>query len=93
MYFIEDDRLKPCPFCGGKAKILIRTTSGTIVRSLDEFNVYLNRNSSFDFLIVHSEKDEPQECECPIATVYGATIGTYSYDTIEEAIEAWNKRI
>lgn len=76
---------KPCPFCGGTVKIVIMD---------DEFNVH---NSNYEktpwyglqYGLSHSEEENPG---CPIANV-DEILGVYGYDTREEAIGAWNRRL
>lgn len=79
--------LKPCPFCGGKAEIVICDDEGNLHDKEYEKDAW----SGLGYLVIHShEKNE----DCPIARYEGddAKMGVYIYDTREEAIEAWNRR-
>lgn len=86
---VMTEELKPCPFCGGKA---------TIVYCDDEGNLHGDDyeddpRSGLGYQIRHSHEENE---DCPIARYAedGATMGdVYIYDTREEAIEAWNRRV
>ena len=66
--------LKPCPFCGGKIKIVTTMYGG------------------LGYQLYHDILDDPKK-KCPIAKHEGeGEMGMWIYDTIEEAIEAWNRR-
>lgn len=78
--------LKPCPFCGNKIKIIILD---------DEFNMHDEKYenepySGLQYGLSHVESYNP---DCPIATYEGEILGVYGYDTRQEAIEAWNRRV
>ena len=78
--------LKPCPFCGGKLKIIILD---------DEFNVHDEEYekepwSGLQYALFHGVEENE---DCPIANHEGEMLGVYGYDTKDEAIEAWNRRI
>lgn len=80
--------LKRCPFCGGKATLVCCDDEGNIHRGGYENDPF----SGLCFRICHSVEENEN---CPIASydVDGATMGIYLYDTKEEAIEAWNRRV
>ena len=81
-------KIKPCPFCGGEAKIIICDDEGNIHR---EDGYEQDPWSGLGYQIEHSEKSGAKE-GCPIATFNGYTIGILIYDSREEAITAWNTR-
>lgn len=82
-----NDLLKPCPFCGGKA---------TIVCCDDEGNIHDDdyENDPWNGLWYQIRHSHEENEGCPIARYAESStaIGTYTYDTREEAIEAWNRR-
>lgn len=83
------DKLRPCPFCGGLAKIVLCDDEG----NLHNEDYALKPYSGVGFMIRHTHEENPQ---CPIA-IYevdgGIVGGVYIYDTEEQAAEAWNRRI
>ena len=82
------DKLKPCPFCGGSAKIVLCDDEG----SLHDEDYALRPYSGVGFMIRHTYEENPQ---CPIARyeVDGGIVGgVYIYDTKEQAAEVWNRR-
>ena len=85
----ELNLLKPCPFCGGEASLIVSDDEGN-VRSEEYEN---DPWSGLSFKIKHDHYDNK---DCPIAS-YGAdegeSIGVYLYDSREEATAAWNKRL
>lgn len=83
---MKDERLKPCPFCGGEAEISIHDDEGNFKNESYEFDPW----SGLTFAIKHTEGDNPN---CIIATYEGENFGTLLYTTKEELIEAWNRRI
>ena len=79
------EKLKPCPFCGGKAKFLVLD---------DEFNVrdenYVEDPwSGLQYGLYHSIEENEG---CPIATEGGMMLGMYGYTTKKSAAKAWNRR-
>ena len=78
---MKDVELKPCPFCGGKAKIVCC-----------EYNMSNIYQSGPEYRIIHSHEEN---MNCPIAQygIYDALIGVYTYNTKQEAAEAWNRRV
>lgn len=46
--------------------------------------------SGLSYMLYHDEADNP---DCPIAHERGSSLGRWMYDTREEAIESWNKRV
>lgn len=78
--------IKPCPFCGGKVKIQIRNAEGNLRDEEYEKDPW----SGLTYSIGHYTGDNPN---CPIATYKEDIIGVYLYESKNEAIEAWNRRI
>lgn len=82
------DKLKPCPFCGGRAKILVCDDEGNL-----HFEAGYEENpwSGLGFRIAHAYEENEN---CPIAdySTDGATLGVHIYDTRSDAIAAWNRR-
>lgn len=81
------EELKPCPFCGGKAQIVISDDEGNLRDEEYEKNPW----SGLSFKIRHAHEENEG---CPIATYYvdDATMGVYLYGSRDEALQAWNLR-
>lgn len=82
------DELKACPFCGGKFSIEVCDDEGNIH---EEAGYEQNPWSGLGYKITHSHEENEK---CPIAKYSedGAEMGIWIYDTMEEAIEAINRR-
>lgn len=82
------EAFKPCPFCGGKVELSISDHEGN-----DKNEEYENdpwSGLSFKFQHPYEENED-----CPIANNGPGedSVGVYLYDSREEAIESWNKRV
>lgn len=82
------EALKPCPFCGGSASVGISDDEGNPRDEKYENNPW----SGLSFTILHGHDNNK---ECPIANhdEDGATVGILLYESREEAVQAWNKRL
>jgi hypothetical protein len=79
-----------CPWCGGEIRIIVCDYEGNPKGALYEQNPY----SGLSYRLYHDINDCPADVECPIAGhEYEGFLGVWTYDTREEAIEAWNKRM
>lgn len=79
------EKLRPCPFCGGEARLQLTDDEGNF---RDES--YLeNPYSGVGYVIVHDISDSET---CPIATDPDSSQGSYIYASKEAAINAWNGR-
>lgn len=81
-------KLKPCPFCGGKVQIVCCDDEGNV----HEDGYAKQPYSGLGYRIRHAHEDNE---DCPIARYSedGAIMGIYIYDSKEEAIEEWNRRL
>lgn len=77
------EELRPCPFCGGEARLVVCDSEGNVRDESYEADPY----SGLSYAIVHGSDD----CcgECPIST---SDLLPWLYETREEAIAAWNRR-
>lgn len=73
-------KLKPCPFCGGKSKIVQCDDEGNVRGEEYESNPW----SGLGYRVVHESDD------CPIST--GEDAYNLIYDSREEAESHWNRR-
>ncbi len=80
--------MKPCPFCGGEAEIIVCDDEGNIH---DEAGYEAAPWSGLAYQIRHTVESNDG---CPIAQYEedGGSVGTYLYDSREEAAAAWNCR-
>ena len=83
---MNEIKLLPCPFCGGKAYILISDAEGNI----HDWDYEQNPWSGLTYQLSHDMAAEKREC--PIATHSDETIGARLYESREEAAAAWNGR-
>ena len=80
------DNLKVCPFCGSSISIVVCDDEGNIHPDEYEHNPW----SGLGYMLYHDINDDPKG-RCPIAGHEGeGVLGTFIYDTREEATEAWN---
>ena len=81
-------KLKPCPFCGGKIRIIVCDDEGNTHDDEYENDPW----SGLGYRLYHDITDCQAE-KCPIAGhECEGEMGVWIYDTRAEAIEAWNKR-
>ena len=81
--------MKPCPFCGGEVSLVLCDDEGNLHDEAYREHPY----SGLGFMLHHAHEDNP---ECPIASYEcdgGILGGVYIYDTEEQAVEAWNRRV
>lgn len=83
--------LKPCPFCGEIPQIGICDREGNFLYVEED---YEDDPRGLYFYISHQipEKEDPNAV-CPIASHRGDMTGTQLYESREELITRWNKRI
>ena len=84
---VESDstKLKPCPFCGGEARLQLTDYKGNFK---DES--YLEEPySGIGYVIIHNGS---MGIDCPVTTDRGDSIGMYIYRSEKAAIDTWNKR-
>lgn len=77
------ETLKPCPFCGDEARLVVCDSEGNVHDESYEADPY----SGLSYAIVHGSDD----CcgECPVST---SDLLPWLYETREEATAAWNRR-
>lgn len=84
---MNSEKMKPCPFCGGEASVVI----------LDEYGRLMGDSYCFDadpllgisFVYYHPIHKSP---DCIIARDYGDPDGLQLFETKEACINAWNTR-
>lgn len=76
-----NELFKPCPFCGNKPTIVVCDNEGNVHYDGYEFDPW----SGLGYRIVHYHE------WCPAATDENGSY--WIYDTREEAIENWNRRV
>ncbi|WP_121614764.1 Lar family restriction alleviation protein [Virgibacillus halodenitrificans] len=81
----KTENLLPCPFCGGKANIVVSDDEGNDRNEEYEKDPW----SGLTFKLNH---DEETNKDCPIANFEEDHIGVYLYETRDEAIKSWNTR-
>ena len=81
------DKLNPCPFCGGEARIQVTDDEGNLKSESYLEDPY----SGVGYVIIH-DLSNSTDC-CPIATNLDEVQGRYIYSSKQEAINAWNIRI
>ncbi len=80
----EEMKPKPCPFCGKSIGLQLCDGEGNL-----RGREYLeNPCSGIGFQLIHEVGDG----DCPIATHDGETLGSFIYDSEEDAIAEWNSR-
>lgn len=80
------EKLRPCPFCGGEAKIQLTDYEGNFKDESYLENTY----SGVGYVIMHDTSNSTDGC--PIATDSDSSQGIYIYASKEAAINAWNGR-
>lgn len=85
-----DERLKPCPFCGKVPTIHVCDDEGNI----KDYDAEYEKNpwSGLSYSICHEANSDDKHI-CPIATHENEITGTQLYDSIDELVEAWDKRV
>lgn len=83
------EKLKPCPFCGGEARLELTDEEGN-----PKSESYLkNPYSGVGYVILHDVMDAMLvKRYCPIATHFRVMQGCHIYPSKQAAINAWNKR-
>ena len=82
-------KMRPCPFCGHHVKIQITDSEGNL-RPPEYVD---NPWSGLAYHITHDYHELEEGVVCPIATHEDEFIGALDYDSIDELIEVWNKRV
>ena len=80
------EKLRPCPFCGGEARLQLTDDEG----NFKDESYLENPYSGVGYVIVHDISNSV-DC-CPIATDYDVVQGGNIYTSKEAAINAWNGR-
>lgn len=80
------EKLRPCPFCGGEAKLQLTDDEG----NFKDESYLENPYSGVGYVIMHDISNSTSYC--PIATDSDSSQGSYIYASKEAAINAWNGR-
>ena len=80
------ERLRPCPFCGGEARLQLTDDEG----NFQDESYLENPYSGVGYVIMHDISNSTSHC--PIATDSDSSQGIYIYASKEAAINAWNGR-
>lgn len=80
------EKLRPCPFCGGEAKLQLTDYEG----NFKDESYLENPYSGVGYVIMHDTSNSTDGC--PIATDSDSSQGSYIYASKEAAINAWNGR-
>lgn len=81
------EKLRPCPFCGGEARLQLTDDEG----NFKDESYLEDPYSGVGYVIMHDTNNSTSDC--PIATDSDSSQGSYIYDSKQEAIDAWNKRV
>lgn len=84
-----NEELKTCPFCGGNVRILVCDDEGNVHDDDYENDPW----SGLSYGLAHDRRDMIDSCPIAKFDEDEEILGTYLYDTREEAIESWNKRV
>lgn len=82
---MSTEKLKPCPFCGGKVFIGISDDEGNYRDKAYEADPW----SGLSYTLIHEYENG---VECPIATHSEEILGSLLYESREEATNIWNNR-
>lgn len=83
-----EEELK-CPFCGGNVRILVCDDEGNIHPEEYEDDPW----SGLGYQLAHDRCDSIGECPIANHDCDESTLGSIIYDSREEAIELWSKRV
>ena len=78
-------KLKTCPFCNGEVELKVSDDEGN--SRPDEYE-----NDPWSGLTFRLDHPREKNKDCPIAHYEDEIMGTYLYESREEATEAWNNR-
>ena len=82
---LKDSRLRPCPFCGGEARMVV-TSYGD-----PDWDGCCDDDFDDEDIEAIDSKDDQYKAECWNC---GATFSEgYTFYTKEQAIKAWNRRV
>lgn len=83
------ESIKPCPFCGGTIELRVTDDCGNWRPEEYEFDADAKKRQDIYFQIVHHENAAGN---CPI-WCYADEGFTQLYESREDAINAWNRRV
>ena len=79
--------MKPCPFCGGEASVVILDEYGRLMG--DSYCIDADPMLGISFVYYHPIHESP---DCIIARDYTDAEGLTLFETERDCIKAWNNR-